>query len=149
MNEKEIRARIEKLEEVKLQYTSWLSHNYNKADSEEFKQNKEYVEQIENEIKQLHEKLRTAEIFPEKKFETEISKSSPNLSQEYGSSGYSAIDAQKEARERFYGMSKFKMAVAKITGKKKKFEALANKAYDSMTPQEEQALANEIGKMFR
>jgi len=82
MNEKEIRARIEKLEEVKLQYTSWLSHNYNKADSEEFKQNKEYVEQIENEIKQLHEKLRTAEIFPEKKFETEDSKSIPKFLQE-------------------------------------------------------------------
>lgn len=149
MNEKEIRTTIQRLEEVELQYTSWISNNYNKSDSEEFKRNVKYVEQIENELNQLYEKLRTAEIFPEQKFETEISKTSPNLSQEYGSSGYSAIDAQDKARERFYGMSKFKRTVAKITGKKKKFEALANKAYDSMTPQEEQALANEIGKMFR
>ena len=108
-----------------------------------------YTSQVENELNQLYEKLRTAKIFPEQKFETDISKTSSNISQEYGSSGYSAIDAQDKARERFYGMSKFKRTVAKITGKKKKFEALANKAYDSMTPQEEQALANEIGKMFR
>ena len=108
------------------------------------------MEQIEKELKELYEKLRTAKIFPDQKFDINVQKdNSTTQKYDYGTSSNAAIEAQNRARERFYGMSKFKRKIAKITGKKKKFEALAFKAYDSMTPQEEQALANEIGKMFR
>ena len=150
MNEFEIKNRINQLEAQKLQYKSWLSSNINSnsISFEEKQRVQASVDNIEKELDELYDTLKTAELFPDKKFEATKISSKINENN-YGATEYSAIDAQEQARSRFYGMSKLKQSIAKITGKKKKFEALANKAYDSMTPQEEQALASEIGKMFR
>ena len=148
MNEAEIRTRIKSLEERLINESSWLGYNSSNIDYQEYLQKEEVIKQIEKELKELYDTLGKAKLFPDKKFESTKISSKINENN-YGKSGYSAIDAQEQARNRFYGMSKLKQSIAKITGKKKKFEALANKAYDSMTPQEEQKLASEIGRMFR
>lgn len=150
MNESEIKNRINQLEAQKLQYKSWLSSNINSnfISFEEKQRVQASVDNIEKELDELYDTLKTAELFPDKKFESTKISSIIN-DNNYAKSGNSAIDAQEQARNRFYGMSKLKQSIAKITGKKKKFEALANNAYDSITPQEEQKLASEIGRMFR
>ena len=147
MSESEIRDRIKTLENQKLQYSSWVSYNSgsNSVSYEEIQRVLAYIEKLEKEINDLYDDLKTAQNLP--KQEDPIMTST--LNENNYTSDNKAIQAQDEARNRFYGMSKLRQSIAKITGKKKKFEALANRAYDGMTPQEEQALTNEINRMFR
>ncbi len=60
-----------------------------------------------------------------------------------------AMAARYTTRDRFYNESKVKQAIAKLTGQKKKFEALWRKAGNVETIEEQQKIADELNKMFR
>ena len=143
MNEAQIRDRINTLENQKLQYSSWVSYNSgsNSVSYEEIQRVLADIEKLEKEINDLYADLKNAQNLPQQE--------TPTSNENNYISDNKAIQAQHEARNRFYGMSKFKQSLARITGKKKKFEILANKAYDTISEMEQQQVANEINKMFR
>jgi len=60
-----------------------------------------------------------------------------------------AIDARKDAQQRFFAMSKTKQAMAKLTGKYGKFKKLWNKASDPLSRQEQEQVAAELDSMFK
>lgn len=59
-----------------------------------------------------------------------------------------AIAARKEAQNRFFGMSKVRQTIARVTGQKKRFVKLWYKV-NTEDPAKQQAIANELNKMFR
>ncbi len=148
MTESQIKDQINTLTNQKLQYSTWLSNNFNSDVSlEEKTRVQNTIEELEKQINDLYDQLKAA---PYRMSETP----QPTVNVEassYDNSTYDnvAIQAQDEARTRFYGMSKLKQSIARINGKKEKFEQLSNKAYDAISKEEQQQIAGELNKMFR
>lgn len=60
-----------------------------------------------------------------------------------------ALAARYDAQHRFFGMSKTKQAMAKMTGQWKKFDKLWNKSTDDLSLEEQEEIAKELNSMFR
>ena len=61
-----------------------------------------------------------------------------------------ALAARYDAQHRFFGMSKTKQALAKMTGQWKKFNKLWNKATDiDLSPEEQEEIAGKLDSMFK
>ena len=60
-----------------------------------------------------------------------------------------ALAARYDAQHRFFGMSKTKQAMAKMTGQWKKFDKLWNKSTDDLSLEEQEEVAKELNSMFR
>lgn len=60
-----------------------------------------------------------------------------------------ALAARYGAQNRYFEMNKMKQAIAVLTGQRKKFHALWNKALSAKSEEEEQQIAQELDNMFK
>lgn len=151
----EIYSRLKTLEERILNERTWLSYNSSSISYEEYKQKEEFINNMEKERDKLYDELKIAKAlgrdteFSSVSNTTYTSSKIDNSNLNNYESDNVAIKARKEAQHRFFGMNKFQQTVAKITGKHKKFKKLWYKAADPLSEEQEQKVAEELGKLFR